>query len=233
MVLYGMVSPCWWGWKWRCGNVFGENRKCRDRVKLVKDIAQEVAKANNCGSGSNNSRSRMERQVRWSKPSLGWCKLNTDGASHGNPGLATAGGALRNEYGEWCFGFALNIGRCLAPLAELWGVYYGLFMAWDRGITRLELEVDSEMVVGFLRTGIGSSHPLSFLVRMCHGFLSRDWIVRIGHVYREANRLADGLANYAFDLPLGYHAFASPPNSLDSILRDDELGISVPRLVRM
>jgi len=41
------------------------------------------------------------------------------------------------------------------------------------------------------------------------------------------------LANYAFDLPLGYHAFASPPNSLDSILRDDELGISVPRLVRM
>ena len=61
-----------------------------------------------------------------------------------------------------------------------------------------------------------------FLVRLCHDFLSRDWIVRTGHVYREANRLADGLANYAFTLHWGYHAFASPPSTLNSILKDDE-----------
>lgn len=41
---------------------------------------------------------------------------------------------------------------CSAPLAELWGVYYGLCIAWDNGIRRLEVEVDSESVVGFLRT---------------------------------------------------------------------------------
>ena len=39
---------------------------------------------------------------------------------------------------------------------------------------RLELEVDSELVVGFLKDGIIDSHPLSFLVRLCHGFISRD-----------------------------------------------------------
>ncbi|CAA7029674.1 unnamed protein product [Microthlaspi erraticum] len=166
----------WWGWKWRCGNVFGENQKCRDRA-----------------------------------PAAEWFKLNTDGASQGNPGLATAGGVLRDGDGRWCSGFALNIGRCSAPLAELWGVYYGLMMAWEKQIPRLVLEVDLEVVVGFLMKGIQNSHPLSFLVRLCHGFLSKDWLVRVTHVFHEANRLADGLANHAFSLPLGFHLFDFVP----------------------
>ncbi|KAG7568483.1 Ribonuclease H-like superfamily [Arabidopsis thaliana x Arabidopsis arenosa] len=100
--------------------------------------------------------------------------MNTDGASKGNPGLATASGVLRNSDGEWCGGFALNIGRCSAPLAELWGVYYGLYTAWEHRVTRLVLEVDSSLVVGFLTTVIGDSHPLSILVCLCYGFIARD-----------------------------------------------------------
>lgn len=65
----------------------------------------------------------------------------------------------------------MNIGVCSAPLAELWGVYYGMFIAWESGARRVELEVDSEMVVGFLTQGIGESHPLSFLARLCYDFL--------------------------------------------------------------
>lgn len=48
--------------------------------------------------------------------------------------MATAGGVLRNGDGEWCGGFALNIGRCSAPLAERWGAYYGLYIAWEKRI---------------------------------------------------------------------------------------------------
>ena len=81
---------------------------------------------------------------------------------------------MHNGDGEWCGGFALNIGRCSAPLAELWRVYYGLMVGWKKNIRRLELEVDSKTVVEFLTTGIGDVHPLSFLVRLCHGFLIRD-----------------------------------------------------------
>lgn len=72
---------------------------------------------------------RVEKLIAWVRPDYGWTKLNTDGASHGNAGLATAGGVLRDSDGQWCGGFALNIGLCSAPLAELWGVYYGLYMA--------------------------------------------------------------------------------------------------------
>ncbi|KAL1221484.1 putative ribonuclease H protein [Cardamine amara subsp. amara] len=140
---------------------------------------------------------------------------------------------MHGTAGRWCGGFAFNICVCTAPLAELWGVYYGLFIAWGRGVTRLELEVDSQLVVGFLQTRISDAHPLSFLVRLCHDFLSRDWIVRISHAYREANRLADGLANYAFTLPLGFYLLEFTPPIVEAIVEDDVRGTAFPRHVRI
>ncbi|KAG7566501.1 Reverse transcriptase domain [Arabidopsis suecica] len=229
VTMFALVA--WWGWKWRCGNVFGEQRRCKDRVRFVKDLAKEVTVANSQSDGTQGKQPRVERLIGWVAPAVGWLRINTDGASHGNPGLATAGGVLRDSEGNWCGGFALNIGRCSAPMAELWGVYYGLYLAWERRVQRVELEVDSEIVVEFLRTGISDHHPLSFLVRLCHGFTSKDWRVRIVHVYREANRLADGLANYAFSLPLGFHSFSNVPLVVDSIWREDNLRSVWPRRV--
>lgn len=46
-------------------------------------------------------------------------------------------------------------------------------MAWERRILRLVVEVDSEIVVGFLTTGISDSHPLSFLIYLCYGFFTK------------------------------------------------------------
>lgn len=138
---------------------------------------------------------------------------------------------MRDDSGEWRGGFALNIGACSAPLAELWGVYYGLYLAWDKRVSQLEIEVDSEMVVGFLKTGISDTHPLSFLIRLCHGFISRDWNIRISHVYREANRLPDGFANHAFSLSLGFHMFETCPNDVVALLADDVRGTAFPRQV--
>ncbi|KAG7555110.1 Reverse transcriptase domain [Arabidopsis suecica] len=223
----------WWAWKWRCGDIFGGMSRFRDRVRFIKDLAQEVFIANKAVIGESRTAVREVRLIAWKPPSAGWTKINTDGASRGNPGLATAGGLLRDEGGNWICGFALNIGICSAPMAELWGVYYGLYIAWEKGITRVELEVDSEIVVGFLTTGISENHPLSFLVRLCYGFLSRDWIVRVSHVYREANRLADGLANYAFTLSLGFHFLDGSPPIVSSLLFDDMNGSAYPRNVRV
>ncbi|KAG7594034.1 Reverse transcriptase domain [Arabidopsis thaliana x Arabidopsis arenosa] len=159
------------------------------RVWTVVAPEVEVTAANGAVNPSNHV-VRVERMIAWSRPTEGWWKLNTDGASRGNPGSATAGG-------------------------------------------RLELEVDFEIVVGFLRTGISDAHPLSFLVRLCHGFIARDWIVRISHVYREANGLADDLANHAFSLPLGFHLFESRPEFVAGRLLEDVSGVAYPRQVRL
>ncbi|CAA7059955.1 unnamed protein product [Microthlaspi erraticum] len=223
----------WWGWKWRCDNVFGSNRKCRDRVKFVKDIAKEVASAYTKTTNTGGMAQRVERQIAWQPPIQGWWKVNTDGTSRGNPGLATAGGVLRDEQGSWVCGFALNIGICSAPLAELWGVYYGLLIAWERCVPRLIIEVDSEVVVKILHSGISEFHPLSFLARLCYGFFSRDWLVRIRHTYREANRVADGLANYAFSLSLGFHLFAFSPTEILVLLSENVDGSSRARFVNV
>ena len=85
--------------------------------------------------------------------------------------------------------------------------------------------------MGFLQTGIHDSHPMSFLVRLCYGFISRDWLVKFSHVYREANYLADGLANYAFSLSLGLHYFESVPEPVASVLLEDCNGVSRTRQI--
>ncbi|CAA7023659.1 unnamed protein product [Microthlaspi erraticum] len=154
----------WWGWKWRFGNVFGENCPCRDRVQFVMELAAEVWGANQLLGAKGSERPREVRHIGWKVPAAGWFKLNTDGASHGNLGPATAGGVIRDGDGRWMGSFALNIGRCTAPLAELLGVYYGLVVAWEKKVSHLELKVDSELVVGFLKRGINPAHPLSFMV---------------------------------------------------------------------
>ncbi|CAA7029235.1 unnamed protein product [Microthlaspi erraticum] len=144
----------WWGWKWRCGNVFGTNGKCRDRVRFVKDLAAEVTKVHVKSREHGVAITRVQRQIAWQPPEGDWWKMNTDGAARENPGPASAGGVLRDTSGRWICGFALNIGICPAPLAEFWGVYYGLYMASERQVPRLIIEVDSETVMGFFIHGL-------------------------------------------------------------------------------
>ncbi|KAL9830651.1 putative ribonuclease H-like superfamily [Arabidopsis thaliana] len=122
------------------------NGVCRDRVKFVKDTGKEVALAKVANMGNEGMISREERMIGWSAPQEGWIKVNTNGASRGNLGLATAAGVCE---------IVMELG--------LWGVNYGLYLAWERKATEVELQIDSKMVVG-LTTGICEYHPLSFLV---------------------------------------------------------------------
>lgn len=59
----------------------------------------------------------------WEKPCSGWFKLNTDGSSLGNPGLAGGGGLIRDENGDWVVGFARKIGIASSFMAELCGLF--------------------------------------------------------------------------------------------------------------
>ena len=52
-------------------------------------------------------------------------------------------------------------------------------------------------------------------------------------MYRKANRLADGLANYAFILPLGLYIFYHAPPFVEFIVEDDVRGTAFPRHIRM
>ncbi|CAN0898133.1 Putative ribonuclease H protein At1g65750 [Linum grandiflorum] len=62
---------------------------------------------------------------------------------------------------------------------------------------------------------------------------SRQWEVRLSHIYREANNAADYLANLGHSLSYGLHFFDSPDRCLSHWLHYDIIGVSLPRLVRI
>ena len=52
--------------------------------------------------------------MHWEMPPSNWFKLNTDGASSGNPRRAGGGGVIRDSVGEWVRGFAGVLGQLQA-----------------------------------------------------------------------------------------------------------------------
>ena len=88
-----------------------------------KDLkAETLAKAAEMaylGITEKHVKSKTKIQVRWLPPPFSWMKLNSDGSSMGNPGLAGGGGLIRNENGEWVKGYARAIGCATSVAAEL------------------------------------------------------------------------------------------------------------------
>ncbi|WCJ39427.1 Polynucleotidyl transferase ribonuclease H-like superfamily protein [Euphorbia peplus] len=169
--------------------------------------------------------------IAWKPPELGWVKLNTDGACKGNPGFASAGGLIRDCNGKWCGGFGVNIGFCTSSLAELWGVYFGLRLAWDKGYRKVIVEMDSKVVMNWITNPTDVHHPFSWLIERCLHFKDNEWDIRVIHSYREGNRAVDWLTNFAGSCPLGYHEFGVPPAGLQVILTEDFFGFVRSRIV--
>uniref|UniRef100_A0A2N9IHR9 RNase H type-1 domain-containing protein n=1 Tax=Fagus sylvatica TaxID=28930 RepID=A0A2N9IHR9_FAGSY len=80
---------------------------------------------------STTSRASVPIWVRWTPPIPGWIKLNTDGSSNGNPGLAGGGGVICDHEGNWLRGFARHIGLASSVVAELWALRDGLSLVID------------------------------------------------------------------------------------------------------
>ena len=67
----------------------------------------------------NTSISKKMNVVGWKYPPLDWMKLNIDGCSKGNLGLATVGGLIRDCMGFWIKGFTINMRSCTSISSEL------------------------------------------------------------------------------------------------------------------
>ena len=73
---------------------------------------------------------------------MGWIKLNDDGSVLSNR-RASCGGVMRDDSGQFLRGFAVNLGICPITVAEIWGAFYALDMAWMKGYRKVILELDS------------------------------------------------------------------------------------------
>jgi len=139
----------------------------------------------------------------WQAPAQNSFKINFDGASRGNPGLAGFGGLCRNERGEIVKVFFGQVGFDSNNSAELEGLTQGLTLAISEGWLPAVVEGDSKVIIGIAKKLAAGQVP---------GKVTRSWRMRkriedlqvalayspavsFQHVRREANKVADLLAN--------------------------------------
>ncbi len=126
--------------------------------------------------------------------------LQTDGASRGNPGPASAGVVIRNLRGEILGERSERLGDITNNEAEYRALILGLGDALKLGASELDLRLDSELLVrqlqGTYKVRAANLIPLN---QAAHRFLKRFKHYTIQHVPREMNRRADQLANRALD----------------------------------
>ncbi|CAN1777356.1 Putative ribonuclease H protein At1g65750, partial [Linum perenne] len=110
--------------------------------------------------------------------------------------------ATREESGRVIYEAAQNLGQCSITRVEIKGAVDEMMAAWDLGIRRLEVQIDSSSEVSILLQG-NLSHQHASLVTRFQKLREREWELRIKHIYREANHLADCLADKGHSLPCG------------------------------
>ncbi|BFG41860.1 hypothetical protein CerSpe_281350 [Prunus speciosa] len=224
------VFTCWYLWKWRNNHIFLPcDEFTTDPVKAISMAVREWIKASLVGVKVS---SKFQILLSWKPPGLGMHKLNVDGSRRAASGCIGAGGVIRGADGDWICGFAVNLGKGQILEAELWGLYFGLQLAWDKGITNLLIEMDAAVVVSLVQQADTlSCHPLAALIQSCCALMRRIGNCHLDHVYREMNVVADCMANWSSNLDLGVCFLDEAPAWVSSFLEDDFLGVVRPRLV--
>jgi ribonuclease HI len=123
-----------------------------------------------------------------------------DGAARGNPGPAAYAVVLRGPDGERVESFGKYIGRATNNVAEYFALIAALDAAASRGIHRLRIESDSELLVrqmqGHYKVRSADLRPLHERAQKAAKALEH---FAIEHIPRERNADADAVANAALD----------------------------------
>lgn len=129
--------------------------------------------------------------------------LYTDGASRGNPGRAAIGAALYRQADEGLRRVdevSRDIGIATNNVAEYQAVIEGLEAALRFHPDLLVLRADSQLLIRQLEGRYRVKSPnLKPLYAQVRELLNRFPEVRLEHVPREQNEVADALANAALD----------------------------------
>ena len=129
--------------------------------------------------------------------------LFTDAGARGNPGPAGIGVVLKDESGEVIGEIAEGIGITTNNVAEYKALIAGLELAREKGVTDIEVYMDSKLVVfqvkGEWKIKNNTLRPLAVKARH---LIDRFDNWALSHVGRDENEDADKLANQGMDAAL-------------------------------
>ncbi|CAL0315263.1 unnamed protein product [Lupinus luteus] len=168
-------------------------------------------------------------QVRWTKPEWGWVKLNVDGSRDhiGYPPSSGCGGVIRDASGTWLLGFAQKLDPCYeVHMTEIVAILKGVELAWEMKVKKLVVESDLESAVSMVENGVRANHPQYTIISSIKKLLSDPkWEVKVVHIPREANRVANKLARDSRDLSSEYmRKYPYPPTSCSTLVQEDSQG---------
>ncbi|KAI5314876.1 hypothetical protein L3X38_044052 [Prunus dulcis] len=157
------VFTCWQLWCWRNKHVFqNEDTVPFSPRQVICGAAQEWIKSS---SNRTIGENKVQIHVAWEPPKPGQFKLNVDGSRKHVTGCSGARGVIRDSFGDWVSGFAVNLGKGQVLEAEIWGLFFGLKLAIEKGICNLTIEMDSAIAVNLCQNpSMLAMHPLAALV---------------------------------------------------------------------
>ncbi|XP_059065483.1 uncharacterized protein LOC131855827 [Cryptomeria japonica] len=135
--------------------------------------------------------------VKWDAPKVGWCKVNFDGASIGNPGQSGVDCILRDSDGLCLKEISEKIGVATNNEVEFKAAFRGLQLGKELGVQRIHLKGDSLNVINAICCDSIPSWHLNQWLQPILALLATFEEFRVSHIYREGNGEADRLSKLA------------------------------------
>jgi ribonuclease HI len=169
--------------------------------EILREAAGRLEEASKKGSRHTAvSVGEKARPLQSSSAEKDECVLYTDGASRGNPGPAGAGAVLLDGRQKILGESFKYLGETTNNEAEYQALVLGLTLAREKGLKRLRLRSDSELVVRQLQGRYKVKHPrLQVLFKKAKGLIRVFKTFHVESVLRDENAHADRLANQAIE----------------------------------
>ena len=99
------------------------------------------------------------------------------------------------------------------------------------GVKHLLVEVDSASAVSMILNDSIVANCHMHLIASIRDLLHRQWVIKIYHVFREANMVADRLADFAKNLQPGCHRLHQVPPDILQWIYHDVIGVGYSRMI--
>lgn len=134
--------------------------------------------------------------IPWTKPGMGWMKLNVDGSYDATVGTGGIGAILRNSSGEVIFSACGKLNCCGGTLeAELLACREGLAMTLQWTLLPIIVETDCLEMVQMIHAKEAVLSELAFLVREIKCLLTGSREIVVARIDRAQNSTSHFLAN--------------------------------------
>ncbi|KAF7813490.1 ribonuclease H [Senna tora] len=137
--------------------------------------------------------------------------MSTDGAVYRSSRKAGCGGLIRDQDGCWVRGFKKRIGITSPLTVELWGIFYGLSLAWNIQASRVEIESDSINIIKYLNKEASNELEDNHVMKKIKELISRDWEISFSFIPSKLNRCVDYLAKESLSASWNLDILDSPP----------------------